>query len=145
MSSREANALIVTRGEQGSSVFTARGGRIDVPAVAPRRVVDPTGVGDAFRGGLMKGMALGVPYETAARIGSVAATYALEHLGGQSHSYTWREFAGSVRRTFRSAHCCAVMQNAKMQRMQECRNERMRHFSICALVHSCISAFSPSL
>jgi len=97
---REANALIVTRGEQGSSVFTARGGRIDVPAVAPRRVVDPTGVGDAFRGGLMKGMALGVPYETAARIGSVAATYALEHLGGQSHSYTWREFAARYEEHF---------------------------------------------
>ena len=97
---REANALIVTRGEQGSSVFTARGGRIDVPAVAPRRVVDPTGVGDAFRGGLMKGMALGVPYETAARIGSVAATYALEHLGGQSHSYTWKEFASRYEEHF---------------------------------------------
>jgi adenosine kinase len=97
---REASALIVTRGEHGSSVFTARGGRIDVPAVAPRRVVDPTGVGDAFRGGLMKGMALGVPYETAARIGSVAATYALEHLGGQSHSYTWREFAARYEEHF---------------------------------------------
>jgi adenosine kinase len=97
---REANGLIVTRGEHGSSVFTARGGRIDVPAVAPRRVVDPTGVGDAFRGGLMKGMALGVPYETAARIGSVAATYALEHLGGQSHSYTWKEFASRYEEHF---------------------------------------------
>jgi adenosine kinase len=97
---QEANGLIVTRGEHGSSVFTARGGRIDVPAVAPRRVVDPTGVGDAFRGGLMKGIALGVPYETAARIGSVAATYALEHLGGQSHSYTWREFAGRYEEHF---------------------------------------------
>jgi adenosine kinase len=90
---QKANALIVTRGEHGSSVFTAAGGRIDVPAVPPKRVVDPTGVGDAFRGGLMKGMALGAPYEMAARIGSVAATYALEHLGGQSHSYTWNEFA----------------------------------------------------
>jgi adenosine kinase len=97
---QKANALIITRGEQGSSVFTARGGRIDVPAVAPRRVVDPTGVGDAFRGGLMKGMALGVPYETAARIGSVAATYALEHLGGQSHSYTWHEFAARYEEHF---------------------------------------------
>ena len=97
---RQAKALIVTRGEQGSSVFTAREGRIDVAAVTPRRVVDPTGVGDAFRGGLMKGMALGVPYETAARIGSVAATYALEHLGGQSHSYTWKEFAGRYEEHF---------------------------------------------
>jgi adenosine kinase len=84
-------ALIVTRGEHGSSVLT-KTGRVDVPAVQPHREVDPTGVGDAFRGGLMKGMALGLPLDGAARLGSVAATYALEHLGGQSHSYTWDEF-----------------------------------------------------
>jgi len=86
-----SEALIVTRGEHGSSVLT-RAGRIDVPAVAPHRIVDPTGVGDAYRGGLMKGLALGLAVEIAARLGSVAATYALEHLGGQSHAYTWQEF-----------------------------------------------------
>jgi adenosine kinase len=86
-----ARALIVTRGEHGSSVITAAR-RVDVEAVAPDRIVDPTGVGDAFRGGLMKGLALGLPYDTCARMGSVAATYALEHLGGQSHAYTWDEF-----------------------------------------------------
>jgi len=87
----EAQALIVTRGEHGSSVIT-RDARSDVKAVAPRRIVDPTGVGDAFRGGLMKGIAMGAPLEVGARIGSVAATYALEHLGGLSHAYTWAEF-----------------------------------------------------
>ena len=86
-----AKALVVTRGEHGSSVLT-RDGRADVSAVTPDRIVDPTGVGDAFRGGLMKGMALRLPYEICARMGSVAATYALEHLGGQSHAYTWEEF-----------------------------------------------------
>jgi adenosine kinase len=86
-----SDALIVTRGERGSSVIT-RDGRTDVPAVSPRRIVDPTGVGDAFRGGLMKGLALGLPHAACAQMGSVAATYALEHLGGQSHAYTWDEF-----------------------------------------------------
>ena len=86
-----SESLIVTRGEQGSSVFTS-GGRLDVPAVTPHRIVDPTGVGDAFRGGLMKGLAMGLPYKECAQIGSVAATYALEHLGGQSHAYSWKEF-----------------------------------------------------
>ena len=86
-----SEALIVTRGENGSSVMTP-GGRADIAAVAPHRIVDPTGVGDAYRGGLLKGIALGLPYQTAAQLGSVAATYALEHLGGQSHAYTWREF-----------------------------------------------------
>jgi len=87
----KATALIVTRGEDGSTVLT-RKGRTDVPAVEPIRVVDPTGVGDAYRGGLMKGLAIGLPVAKAARLGTVAATYALEHLGGQGHSYTLNEF-----------------------------------------------------
>ena len=98
-----AEVLVVTRGEKGSSVYTASGARADIPAVAPHRIVDPTGVGDAFRGGLMKGMALGLPYDVCARMGSVAATYALEHLGGQSHSYTWNEFGAPVRGELRPA------------------------------------------
>ena len=87
----EAGALIVTRGEEGSSVLT-RGHRVDVAAVAPHRIVDPTGVGDAYRGGLLKGLAVGLPHDVSAQLGSVAAAYALEHLGGLSHSYTWDEF-----------------------------------------------------
>ena len=87
----EAEALIVTRGEEGCSIYQ-KGSRTDVKAVPPSRIVDPTGVGDAFRGGLMKGLAAGAPYQTCAQIGSVAATYALEHLGGQSHAYTPAEF-----------------------------------------------------
>jgi adenosine kinase len=84
-------AVVVTKGAQGATVLT-HDGRIDVPAVPPQRIVDPTGVGDAYRGGFMKGLALGAGYETCARLGSVAAAYALEHLGGQSHAYTWNEF-----------------------------------------------------
>ena len=87
----QATTLIITRGEHGSSVLSG-GSWVDVPAVTPNRIVDPTGVGDAYRGGLMKGLAIGLPCETAARLGSVAAAYALEHLGGQSHSYTRQEF-----------------------------------------------------
>jgi adenosine kinase len=84
-------AVVVTRGEKGATIYAANG-QIDVPAVPPRRIVDPTGVGDAYRGGFMRGLAAGAAYETCARLGSVAATYALEHLGGQSHAYTWDEF-----------------------------------------------------
>jgi adenosine kinase len=86
-----AQALIITRGELGSTVVT-RDSVVDVAAVTPHRIVDPTGVGDAYRGGLMKGIALDLPYETCAKLGSVAAAYALEHLGGLSHSYSWDEF-----------------------------------------------------
>jgi adenosine kinase len=48
----------------------------------------------------MKGIALGLSYAEAARIGSVAATYALEHLGGQSHAYTWDEFTARYEEHF---------------------------------------------
>jgi adenosine kinase len=86
-----AGALIVTRGEHGCTIREGDA-EIAVPAVTPHRIVDPTGVGDAFRGGLMKGVAAGAGLEVSARIGSVAATYALEHLGGQSHAYSLDEF-----------------------------------------------------
>ena len=86
-----AEALVVTRGENGCSIYETQG-RTDVPAVVPARIVDPTGVGDAFRGGLMKGMIRGEDYVFSAKLGSVAAAYALEHLGGQSHAYSWPEF-----------------------------------------------------
>jgi adenosine kinase len=88
---QHASALMITRGENGSSAYESST-RVDVPAITPHRIVDPTGVGDAFRGGLMKGMARGKSLKECAQLGSVAATYALEHLGGQSHAYTKKEF-----------------------------------------------------
>ncbi len=94
-----AGALVVTRGERGSTVFTGNG-RVEVAAAAPQRIVDPTGVGDAYRGGLLKGLAAGADLAVAAQLGSVAATYALEHLGGQNHAYTWAEFAARFERHF---------------------------------------------
>ncbi len=96
---RHVEALVVTRGEDGCSIYEAQR-RTDVKAVAPHRIVDPTGVGDAFRGGFMKGMASGASYEVCAQIGSVAATYALEHLGGSTHSYTWNEFLARYEKHF---------------------------------------------
>ena len=100
-----AQSLVITRGEEGCSLYEQQPGsgigdqgsgtrfsRVDVKAIAPHRIVDPTGVGDAFRGGFMKGIATGKPLTECAQLGSVAATYALEHLGGQSHAYTMKEF-----------------------------------------------------
>jgi adenosine kinase len=101
----QAQTLVITRGEDGCSLYEKDSGfgirdsgcgnaisRVDVKAITPHRIVDPTGVGDAFRGGFMKGMATGKSLKECAQLGSVAATYALEHLGGQSHAYTMKEF-----------------------------------------------------
>ncbi|MFA5909450.1 MAG: carbohydrate kinase family protein [Vicinamibacterales bacterium] len=91
--------LVVTHGEKGSAIHT-RDGVVQVPAVTPHRIEDPTGVGDAFRGGFMKGLAMGASYTVCAQLGSVAATYALEHLGGTSHAYTWDEFSARYEQHF---------------------------------------------
>jgi adenosine kinase len=88
---KQVPLLVITRGDQGSSVYSG-GSRVEVPSVPPARIEDPTGVGDAFRGGFMKGLATGASHEVCARMGSVAATYALEYLGGTSHAYTMAEF-----------------------------------------------------
>jgi adenosine kinase len=96
---KEVRALVVTLGEKGATVL-AEGEKVPVPAVPPERQADPTGVGDAYRGGFMKGMARRADYVTCARLGSVAATYALEHVGGSSHSYSWTEFAARYERHF---------------------------------------------
>ena len=94
-----SEAVVVTLGEDGSRIFT-RDGTFHVPVVPETRVVDPTGVGDAYRGGFMKGLAAGASWEVCGRLGSVAATYVLEHLGGQSHSYTWEEFVDRYETNF---------------------------------------------
>jgi len=86
-----SDVLIVTKGEKGSSILEP-GRSTDVPAVTPTRIADPTGVGDAYRGGFLKGLAMGAGYDVCGQLGSVAATYALEHLGGSSHAYSSEEF-----------------------------------------------------
>ncbi len=90
---QHAPLLVDYEGREGLHHPDTKDGVEDVPAVPPDRIEDPTGVGDAFRGGFMKGLAMGASYGTCAKLGSVAATYALEHLGGTSHAYTWHEFS----------------------------------------------------
>jgi adenosine kinase len=94
-----SQVLVVTKGEHGCTIMT-RDEEVDIPAVPPVRIVDPTGVGDAFRGGFMKGLVGGESLLTAGRLGSVAATYALEHLGGSSHAYTFDEFPARYEQFF---------------------------------------------
>ena len=83
--------LLVTKGADGSYLIMD-GQRYDIPVFAPEKIVDPTGAGDAFRGGLMRGMQLGLPWDVAGRMGALASTYVLEQLGTQSHQYTIQEF-----------------------------------------------------
>jgi adenosine kinase len=95
----QTQVLIVTYGEKGSAIF-AGGQRYEIPAIPARRNADPTGVGDAYRAGIIKGYLKHMPWETTGRIGSLAATYALEEFGTQNHRYEVDEFVERYRETF---------------------------------------------
>ena len=95
----KARTVIVTRGENGTDIYTSDL-TTHIPIVPPDRVADPTGVGDAFRGGLLRGLAAGWPWEISGRLGALAATYVLEQRGTQSHRFTRREFVDRFRLHF---------------------------------------------
>lgn len=86
----KVEALIVTRGGQGSSVYI-HGTEIKISAVTPRRVVDPTGCGDAYRAGLLYGITRGLDWEDTGGIASALASIKIEHHGGQNHRPTKAE------------------------------------------------------
>jgi adenosine kinase len=91
--------LVITRGKDGADLY-ADGNSVHIPTVPEREIVDPTGVGDAFRGGFLAGYSHGFDWKLCGEIGSLAAVYCLEQNGPQSHSYTREEFVGRFREHF---------------------------------------------
>ena len=95
-------AVIVTRGAEGSSIYT-QGRRIDVRAVKPEAVVDPTGCGDAYRSGLLYGMARNWDWESSARLASLMGSIKIAHRGGQNHRFSRDEIRDRCKRDFGTA------------------------------------------
>lgn len=91
--------LVITRGEQGATVY-AGGEEYPIAVVPASQVADPTGVGDAFRGGFLSGYSRGWSWQTCGQMGSLAATYCLEQNGPQGHHYTRAEFVARYRQHF---------------------------------------------
>ena len=83
--------LITTLGEKGSLVST-NDGETAIDVVPAKAVLDPTGAGDAFRAGLLKGLAMDKTVVEACKLGATCATYAVEHKGTQEHTFTLEEF-----------------------------------------------------
>jgi adenosine kinase len=81
------DALVVTRGEAGSDIY-AGGEHHKIPAVTASSVVDPTGCGDAYRAGLLYGIANDLDWPTTGRLASLLGSIKIAHQGGQNHSFT---------------------------------------------------------
>lgn len=94
------DALIVTRGGKGSHIIT-KNRQYDVPCAEAGSLTDPTGCGDAFRGGLLYGLLTGKDWETTGRIASLMGAYNIERPGTQNHRFTLDEFRERFKEEFR--------------------------------------------
>jgi len=86
-----AEMVIITKGEYGSTIVS-RESSVEIPPVPARQVVDPTGAGDAYRAGIVKGLVHGYTAERMGRMAALAATYCVEAYGTQGQVYTTSEF-----------------------------------------------------
>ena len=96
---RKVKALVVTLGARGSIVMT--GGRsIEIPPVTAERVVDPTGCGDAYRAGLLHGIAAGLDWPVTGRLASLLGSIKIAQRGGQNHRFTRNEIEQRYQEAF---------------------------------------------
>lgn len=96
---QRVSTIVVTLGERGSQIVT-RDEVIEIPIARPDAVLEPTGVGDAYRAGLIKGLLRGYPWPVTGRIAALAAAYVIEHPGPQPRPYTITEFVARYRKNF---------------------------------------------
>jgi adenosine kinase len=93
------NTLVTTLGEEGALIEQADVEEIRVAAAKPDQVKDPTGAGDAFRAGFIKGLVQGETLEISAQMGSSCASFCVERSGTQAHSFTpesfWERYASN--------------------------------------------------
>ena len=95
----QVDTIITTKGEHGSEVLT-RDGAVRVAAIPTEKVLDPTGAGDAFRGGLIKGLVQGYSAERGAMMGTVCAHYVIQGYGTQEYSFFMDQFTTKLEQHF---------------------------------------------
>jgi adenosine kinase len=103
---KKTKAVVTTMGELGSRV-TTREGCFTIPAARPKTVVDPTGAGDAYRAGLIKGLILGKSLRDAAIMASVSASFAVECYGTQEYHFSPNEFEARLQEYLTTLGCQA--------------------------------------
>jgi adenosine kinase len=96
---KRVKALIVTLGAQGARIHVD-GRSVEIPSAKPEAVVDPTGCGDAFRAGLLYGIANGLEWPLTGRLASVLGALKIARRGGQNHQFTREEVGERFRENF---------------------------------------------
>ena len=99
---QHVKALVVTLGAKGSLIY-ANGRQLEIPSAKPAAVIDPTGCGDAYRAGLLYGIANGMDWESTGRLASLLGALKIAHRGGQNHHFTRDEVAAQYQRNFGTA------------------------------------------
>jgi adenosine kinase len=92
-------ALIVTRGAAGSSIYT-REAQLEIACAPTGAIIDPTGCGDAYRAGLIHGLLHGLDWRSTGHIASLMGAIKIESRGTQNHRFTSAEFAARLRQAF---------------------------------------------
>jgi adenosine kinase len=95
-------AFVMTQGAQGSLIF-AKGRELRIPPVAADKVLDPTGCGDAYRAGLLHGIANDFDWATTGRLASLLGSIKIAERGAQNHSFTREQIEARYREAFGSA------------------------------------------
>jgi adenosine kinase len=95
----EVEAVIVTRGSEGSYIYSD-GKRLEIPLAPASKIADPTGCGDAYRGGLLYGLMNGLDWEVTGRIASLMGAIKIEQRGPQNHSFSRSEFEARFQEVF---------------------------------------------
>jgi adenosine kinase len=96
---QHVDVIVVTKGAEGAMIY-AEGKEVVIPVVPEERIIDPTGVGDAFRGGFLAAYARGWDWLMCVQVGSLAAVYVLEQNGTQNHFYSRKEFVDRFRKHY---------------------------------------------
>ncbi len=108
----QVEVVVVTLGKKGAVIYNEKQ-KYEIPIIPTQTVTDPTGVGDAFRGGFLSAYCLGLDWQTCGRVGSLAAAYCLEQTGTQAHHYTPAEFVRRYRQFFDDHHALDELSKIK--------------------------------
>ncbi len=95
----KVDALVLTLGKRGSAIFV-EGDKTEIPVAPLDRVEDPTGAGDAYRGGFFAARLRGLPWSVCGRVGALCSAYTLENMGTTAHRFSPDEFVARYESVF---------------------------------------------